>query len=257
MTPINQLSFSVSDLVNGIEVGTEHVPLSLLGDFQKDVNEFLRGSNREVNPTNVMIAIESGSLSFVATGLLAASSLWSDLSQIETSNVLTTIDTKRGSVLERWQTNALQHPNRRYKVFNKEKKLLITIDASSNFHQVDSVWVHVEKYVYGKVVDIGGKTTANVHLELESGETMKISSSQFLLADDDKNRLYRNALLHINAEQNMTTGKLRNMTLIGFETNQPKFDENEFNLMVEKGTKAWGDIPDVNAWLETLRGGKV
>ncbi len=33
-----------------------------------------------------------------------------------------------------------------------------------------------------------------------------------------------------------------------------KYDEEEFNLMVEKGTKAWADVPDINSWLEEIRG---
>ncbi|MFA5875225.1 MAG: hypothetical protein WC901_00860 [Candidatus Margulisiibacteriota bacterium] len=36
--------------------------------------------------------------------------------------------------------------------------------------------------------------------------------------------------------------------------NEPSYDENEFNLMVEKGTKAWAGVQDVNTWLEDIRG---
>ena len=36
------------------------------------------------------------------------------------------------------------------------------------------------------------------------------------------------------------------------EAYKPIFDENEFKLMVEKGTKAWSGVP--LSWLEDLRG---
>ena len=150
MAPKDQLSFAVSDLINNIEVGVNHVPLALLGEFQRDVNDFLRVSTREVDPSNVIIAIEPGSLSLVATGLLASTLLWRDLSQIETSNILTSIDTNRSKVIERWQKNAHQNPNRRYKVFNQATNLQISIDSKSNYHQLDEVWAHVEKYMQGK-----------------------------------------------------------------------------------------------------------
>lgn len=35
---------------------------------------------------------------------------------------------------------------------------------------------------------------------------------------------------------------------------KPSYDEQEFKEMVEKGTKAWADVPDANEWLEDIRG---
>jgi hypothetical protein len=43
VNPIDQLRFSVRDLINDVEVGPAHVPLALLGEFQKDVADFLKG----------------------------------------------------------------------------------------------------------------------------------------------------------------------------------------------------------------------
>ncbi|MDP2752464.1 MAG: hypothetical protein Q8O31_07685 [Rhodocyclaceae bacterium] len=40
------------------------------------------------------------------------------------------------------------------------------------------------------------------------------------------------------------------------EAHQPSYDEDEFKLMVERGTQAWADVADSAAWVETLRGGK-
>ena len=31
-------------------------------------------------------------------------------------------------------------------------------------------------------------------------------------------------------------------------------DSDEFKIMVDRGTKAWADVPDSTAWLERLRG---
>lgn len=234
-----------------------HVPLSLLRDFQKDVSDFLQGSKREVDPSNVMISIESGSLQFVATGLLVATSLMTDIRAINSSQTLTSIDPKRIAVITRWQKMAIQNPNRRYRLFNHSLKLSIDINSKTNFHELDEVWVSVEKYVFGRIVDMGGKKDANVHVELDNGKSLKIASSQKLLAVDEKNRLYRPALLHINAEENLITGEMRNMNLIEFETHQPKFDQEEFDQLLVKGKKAWSDVQDVNEWIEFVRGGKI
>lgn len=257
MNPINQLRFAVSDLINDVEVGPAHVPLALLGEFQKDVSEFLKGSSRDVDPMEVQVSIETGSLAFAASGLLAATTLWADLEHLKSADSLSLIDSKRASVVERWQSSARQNSNRRYLVADHSAKVFLSIDAKSNFTKIEDAWVHVEKYLHGKVVDMGGKTKANVHLELENGLTMTIASSHDLLAQDEQNRLYRSALLHVTAEENLLTGELRNLRLLAFEAHQPSYDDDEFKRMVERGTQAWGEVTNATDWVETLRGGET
>ncbi len=256
MKPINELRFAVSDRINDVEVGPKHVPLALLGEFQKDVSEFLKGAGRDIDPAQVLVSVEDGSLALVATGLLAAVSLWSDLEQLKSPDSLSLIDAKRASVVERWQGAARQNPSRSYLVADRAAQVGFSINSSTDYRKVEQAWVHVEKYLHGKVVDLGGKTKANVHLELETGETVTVAASHDLLAKEEHNRLYRPALLHVTAEENLLTGVLRNLRLLAFEAHQPSYDEDEFKRMVERGTQAWADVADSAAWVETLRGSK-
>lgn len=257
MNPINELRFAVSDRINDVEVGPKHVPLALLGEFQKDVSEFLKGTGRDVDPMQVLVSVEDGSLALVASGLLAATSLWVDLEYLKSPDSLSLIDAKRAAVVERWQATARQNPQRSYLVTDRAAQISFTVNSATDYRRIEQVWVHVEKYLHGKVVDLGGKTKANVHLELESGETLTVAASQDLLAKDEHNRLYRSALLHVTAEENLLTGALRNLRLLAFEEHQPSYDEDEFKRMVERGTQAWAEVPDSAAWVEALRGGKV
>lgn len=39
-----------------------------------------------------------------------------------------------------------------------------------------------------------------------------------------------------------------------FDAPQPSYDEEEFKLMVERGTRAWANVADSAAWVEALRG---
>lgn len=257
MEPVNELRFSVSDRINDAEVGPRHVPLNLLGDFQKDVSEFLRGSARDVDPAEVLVSVEEGSLAFIATGLLAALTLWTDLEHLKFPDSLNLIDPKRASVVERWQTSARQNSHRKYQVSDKTANISLFVDGSTDFRKSDEVWVAVEKYVHGKVVNWGGKTKSNVHLEMSDGTVLIVSAMQKQLAQEEHNRLYRPALLHISAEENLLTGAIRNQVLLAFESHQPAFDETEFQLMVERGTAAWSEVPNVTDWLEDLRGNRV
>ncbi|SMB27177.1 conserved protein of unknown function [Sterolibacterium denitrificans] len=258
MNPLNELRFAVSDRINDAEVGPRHVPLSLLGDFQKDVSEFLRGSTRDVDPAEVLVSVDEGSLALVASGLMAATTLWADLERLQSLGSLNLIDPKRAAVVERWQTSARQNPHRKYRVADMTAaRISLSVDVSTDFRRVEEVWVTVEKYVHGKVMDLGGKTKPNVHLEMSDGTVLKVSTTQKLLAQEEQNRLYRSALLHISAEENLLTGALRNPVLLAFEAHQPAYDEAEFQQMVRRGTAAWSDVPDAAEWLEGLRGGRA
>jgi hypothetical protein len=248
------LRFSLDDRINDAEVRPTHVPLALLGEFQRDVSEFLRGSNKELDPAEVLVAIEPGSLVIAASGLLAASSLWADVAQMQNPATLGLIDPKRAAVIERWQVAARNSAHRSYQVADKNNRIAVRINADSDFrNQIEAIWVAVEKYVEGTVVDWGGANKANVHLRVQGGKVLIISASQQLLADEERNRLYRPALLRVSAEENLNTGELRKLNLLAFEADKPGWNETAFNRLVEKGTQAWADTPD--DWLEKLRSG--
>lgn len=250
----NNLHFAVSDLINGVEVSPARVPLGLLGEFQKDVGDFLRGGNREVDLSEVFVGIEDGSFGIAATGLLAAAGLWSDIQHLEVSPQLDSIDPKRAAVIERWQASANKHHDRRYLVKGEYGNIVFFVDHTTNYQLVE-LWVDVEKYLYGRIVDWGGKTNPNVHLELTNGKSLKIESTQSLIAAQEQNLVYKQALLHVIAEESLASAELRNIKLIAFEQHHPSFNDHEFNLMVKRGTEAWDDLQDASIWLENLRGG--
>jgi hypothetical protein len=255
MKPANTLRFALNDRIDDAEVSPLHVPLALLGHFQNDVSEFLVGSGKDVNLHHVMVAIEEGSLALVASSLMAATNLWSDIERLQNPTDLGLVDPKRAAVVERWQNSARKHPHRRYTLADKAGAALIHIDADSDFrNQTAAVWVEVKKYLHGQITDLGGINKANVHLKLDSGKVLTIASTQKLLGDDERNRLYKPAVLRISAEENLHSGELRNLTLVGFEDHEPRWDATAFGELVRKGTQIWADEPD--DWLENLRSGQ-
>jgi hypothetical protein len=254
MNPSDTLRFALNDRINGVSVEPKHVPLYLLGQFQDEVQEFLKGSTKDVDPKQVIVSIEGGSLTIVATGLLAATSLWADVDHLQNPSALGLLDPKRAAVIEVWQAEARKNPHRSYALADSNKTLKARVDASSDFrNQIEAVWMPVEKFLQGTVVDMGGSTRANIHLRLDNGKTLIVASTQELIASEEKNRLYRPALLHVRAEENLKTSELRNLNLLAFDASQPHWDETEFAKLVQKGTRAWADMPE--NWLEELRSG--
>ena len=254
MQPANTLRFALNDRIDDAEVGPAHVPLALLGHFQNDVSEFLVGSGKDVNLHQVMVAIEEGSLALVASCLMAATNLWADVERLQSPTQLGLVDAKRAAVVERWQAAARKHPHRRYTLANQAGAAIIRVDADSDFrNQTAAAWVEIKKYLHGQIIDLGGTSSANVHLKLDNGKVLTIASTQKLLGDDERNRLYKLAVLRISAEENLHSGELRNLTLLGFEDQQAIWNEAAFGELVRKGTQTWADVPA--DWLENLRSG--
>lgn len=259
MIPSNALRFALSDHIGDVALSPSHVPLAMLGEFQRDVSEFLRGSGREVDPAHVIVSIEHGSFALHATGLEAAPNLWKDIHALQTGEALAVIDPRRAAVLERWQAQAKQRPQRQYHLLHGAGEAdtatwVCRVDITTHFERDQDIWVHVEKYLHGKIVDWGGKTKPNVHLELENGKTLTVESSQYLIAQEQQNLVYRLALLHLTAEENLQTGDLRNLRLIAIQHHYPYFDAYELSALVNQGTAAWQPIADPTLWLEQWRG---
>ncbi|MGY6519360.1 MAG: hypothetical protein ACXIUZ_11685 [Lysobacteraceae bacterium] len=252
MNPADTLRFVLDDRIDDATVGPSRVPLGLLKQFHQDVAEFLAGSKREVDPQQVMVSVQEGSLVLAISGLLAATGLWHDVTQLQGDEDVARIDDRRAEVMERWQATVRKHPHRRYALADREGVAVVRVDGASDFRKrAVAAWVPVEKYLSGQITDLGGTTKANVHLRIASGRVLTIASSQQLLAEQEQNRLYRLATLRVSAEEHLDTGDLRNLVLMGFEDTRPTWDEAQFDEMVQRGTAAWKDVPD--DWLETLR----
>ena len=249
----NVLKLAVSDKIDDVEIGPSYVPLGLLGEFQKDVSDFLRGASKDVDSKRVIVSIESGSLAIEAKGLLSAPNLWRDLEHLENSGSIARIDSKRAKVILKWQAAAKANTNRQYKLADSSGAIVLTVSADTEFKRADDVWVHAEKYVLGVIVDMGGSKDPNIHVKTEDGRTLTISASQAQLAESEKNRMYRQELLHVSGQENLLTGELQKMRLIAFQTYKPRFDESEFEEMVARGTRAWSNVDD--DWLENFRNG--
>ena len=120
----------------------------------------------------------------------------------------------------------------------------------------DNLWVAVDEYLLGTVVDAGDAPRASIRLVLENGQTVTVSASAEALRKLPGDCVGKRRLLHVVAEQHLGTGRLRNVRLIRVEEYSPSYDEAALDDFVAKGTEAWRDVPDAAAWVRDLRGGE-
>ena len=145
-------------------------------------------------------------------------------------------------------------PNRIYFALGTDdggKPLRIDRDTQIQ-HLAENAWVAVEKYVTGKVMDMGGKSP-NVHLQLsDRTELLKISATEQQLAG--KPHLFHEVTLRISAEQHLHTKELRDAHLIEFLPVSQEVDEGALTKLWEKGRTAWQHVAGATAWVEEIRG---
>lgn len=249
-----QVRISLHDESGGYEITPDRVPLSVLRSFVKDVDEFLRGDRGEVDTSELDVAVVEGSLG-VLTEPTAHPGLLRDLLHLANSEMTDGLNVKRRAVVERWQKAA--HGMRRVRVEISAPMLAkpVVINAESDFHADDAdQWVRVERYLRGEIYEIGGLRNVNAHIRLPDGKSIPVEAERDVLRADKTNRLYKPAMVRIAAEYNVATREYRNARLIEFVEHDSKLDEKDLDRLTQRGAKAWQDVPDASAWVESLRG---
>ena len=250
------LLLSLHDESAGYAISPGRVPLAALRGFTRDVDDFLRGSAQGVDTTSLDVAVVPGSLALL-TAPLANSGLLADLRRLAASELLDGLDSKRRVVVERWQKAARNRRGMRVHIAAAFLPEPIIISADSDYRADDAdQWVRVERYFRGEIEEIGGHTRSNAHIRLPDGKTLVVDAPRDFLRDDKVNRLYKPAMLRISAEYNVVTREYRQARLIQFVEHDQRADEQALSRLIERGAKAWAEVPDAGAWVDELRGGE-
>jgi hypothetical protein len=253
-----KITLSLIDRSAGYEASPDRVRLADLVDFTNDVAALLRGSNKEVDPHDLDVAVQAGSLAIETAPIMSAPQLLSDLRHLASSELLDAVDVKRREVIERWQKLAKSTKDLSFRIAAPFLGQPVVVSHNTDFHADDAdQWVQVERYVRGEVQDLGGMTKANAHVRLPDGSTLKVTAEKELLRSDKVNRLYKLAVLRVRAEYNVLTRELRNARLVEFVEYAPRLDEAELKRLTRRGEQAWKGVGNATDWVDQLRGGEL
>jgi hypothetical protein len=254
-----KIQFVLHDRVDGVNITPATIGLAQFNEFNHQVAVFLAGSDG-LKLDDVQISISDGSYKLTASlTVLLAAAIESDLLKLQRIDSLGEIDPKRAEVVAKWQTRAKSRSELRYVIVPEGLKTKpFEVSNATDYRMGEVVpWVKTEKYLFGTVMDMGGAQKANVHIRLEdSGQILRIGSSQDYLREQQQNRLYRKVLVRVECDQHFRTGELRNPRLLSFEDYEPSYDEAALDRFAEAGRRAWADVPDAAAWVRELREGQ-
>lgn len=255
--PRQTLSFFLHDEVEGRPLTPENVDLLTLHQFMGEVIALVQGDLSRTEIGQPSVSIKEGSVKLVSlVPVIVAASMYRDLSLLATSQDLDAVSPKRAEVIENWQARAAKPGSkRRYDTLAEvggEAPAHLEISEKSQFRhlQLDS-WVHAEKYLTGRVVDLGGKTRPNIHLVLASGESVKIDATEDQLEGADY--LYKAMTLNVSVKEHIRTGEIRQARLIDVVKPLREVDEDKLKTLWQKGKKAWAGISSPTEWVEQLR----
>ena len=255
---MSQISFFITGNVHGRELNLDNLDLRLFSEFSKQVIEFIKG-DQNLDISKFQVRIQSGSVAIAVAEKKDKfpDNLLSDLSHLEENTELSSIDPKRANIVEFWQNRNTDKTNLSYKIKHRQtnkKRREIIISNDTNYKRVD-VWVDVEMYLIGQIYDLGGKNKPNVHMELDSGESVKIDIDKDSLKKDKLNRLYKDQLVRVRAKQNAKDSSLlKDFKFISFEEFSQSYDDQKFNKLTKEGSKAWSSVIDGGQWVEKIRG---
>ena len=243
--------------MEGLPLTPANVDLLTLHQFMGEVIELIQGEAKRVEMGLPSVAIVDGSVKLVSivTPLLAAS-FHADMQSLAGLADLDAISSKRAQIIEMWQSRTTKADSkRRYSIAPEAERtdgMLVQIDRESAFRhrQLDN-WVRAEKYISGRVVDLGGKIKPNVHLVLPSGESIKVEASESQLQGADY--LYKAITLNVHAMEHIRSGQLRDLRLIDVVRPSKEIDEDKLKSLWRKGRNAWAEITNPTEWVERLR----
>jgi hypothetical protein len=251
-----RITVALIDRSAGYEATPERVRLKTLADFSADVEQFLRGDTKEVDPMQLDVSVRDGSLAIESAPIALAPILFRDLTGLLQTELLDGVDRKRREVLERWQKAARSPSHIVVRIAAPFLSGPVVVSAESDYRADDAdQWVQVERYVRGEIQDLGGMTKANAHVRLPDGSSLKVSTDRDLLRDEKVNRLYKMAMLRVRAQYNVRTRELRDARLVEFVEYAPSIDEEELARLTKRGALAWKDVPDATSWVDEMRGG--
>lgn len=251
-----ELLIALHDESAGYEITPDRVPLSVLRNFAKDVDEFLRGDGHDIDTGALDVSLVNGSLG-IRTAPTANPALMNDLRKLASDQQMDGVSLKRRAVVERWQKNARGARHWRVSIASAFLPVAIVISAESDFRADDAdQWVRVERYVRGEIEDMGGHSKPNAHIRLPDGKALLVDAAREMLRDEKVNRLYKPAMIRIVAEYNVVTREYRNARLLEFVEHESRVDEKSLDRLTQRGAKAWRDVPDAGTWIDELRGSK-
>lgn len=231
------------------------IDIAEIKEIISDVETFLyptRGDKAE--RPHISYKIEEGSARNLFYLPISGVLLFNGLStEIETRGNIDFLDNKRAEIIDKFQRRAAEK-NLEISFFSSSaKEPILKIDKNTSYFKIAATYIETEFILYGKINEEGGNNP-NFHLLTKEYGKLVVSASEQQLLEGEK-RLFKVYGVRAKGKQNLADGKPFDLKLIDYITYNPNYDEHKLDLLIERASLNWNTIPNVDSWLQQIRGG--
>ena len=243
----------IDGIVDGEKISPHTIDIALFKDYITDVSDIVKKTiDKRQTDEKVFFQIEEGSLKIVVlVGTLFITSFINDASNLKASCSYNNINPIYARVFEKWQKNAKSNETLNFNFLYNGQSIL-KIDKHSDFKLELDFYIDVEKILYGIIIDLGGKTNPNIHLDTENGSITIYCSKEDITNQD--NRLYKPAAIKVKVKQHISTFEYQGRyEFLEFYPYSGKLDGESLDNFINQHSKYWETIPDSAEWTRKLR----
>lgn len=253
---IGEIEIRVFGKSGNLELKPENYDIKHIASILQNVEDLLYPNSKGNRPL-ITYDIQGGSVKHIfKTPIQYVIGFSAILGQIADSNSIDFLDLKTARAIESIQLLSQQKDYEFQFITSVKEEVELTINPSTKFFKIESLWADAELYFYGILKDAGGKSKANIHLDTDEFGYLTIETEQDFLMEQDGNLLYKKFGVRATGKQNIETGEIdtRSLKLIELINYSSKFDSDYLTNLINKARPSWKGI-DTNDWLTNIRGG--
>jgi len=249
------IEVKIDGLIGNKPIKPIDIDIADIKEIISDVETFLypkRGDKAE--RPHISYKLEEGSARHLFYLPISSVLLFNGLSgEINNRGNIDFLDSKRAEVIDKFQRNAKEKNLEITFYSSSNPKPLLKINKETQFFKIAATHIETEFVLYGKVNEEGGNNP-NFHLLTKEYGKLVISATEQQLLEVEK-RLFKIYGVRAKGKQNLIDGKPFDLKLIDYITYNPNYDEHKLDLLIERASVIWNAIPNVDSWLNELRGG--
>ena len=227
-----------------------------LKELLDDVDTLLSSQSKSERPT-ISYKVEPGSVKNIfRTTRQMAVQFGALLTMVSSQNSLSGLDIKTAKAFEHLQMMSDKKGYRINISSTGMKGSVLVINPNTAYYIPQEVWVDTEVYLYGVLVDAGGKSASNIHLTTDNGKNYTISTTREQLQNEERNMLYKYFGVRAKGKQKIDTGEIKDdsLELIELLAYKPLYNEDYLDSLIKKATPKWNGVTDADQWVRNIRG---
>jgi hypothetical protein len=230
------------------------IDISEIKEMINDVESFLYPTrNEKADRPQISYKIEEGSARHLFSLPISAVLLFNGLTgEIANRGTVDFLDYKRAEIIEKFQRKAKE---RDFEItFSSSISDAKTLKITKNtlYYNVTADYIDTELTLYGKINNEGGNNP-NFHILTKEYGRLTVEATEQQLIEGEK-RLYKVYGVRAKGKQNLIDGKPYDLKLLEYIEYNPVFDKTELDILIERASKNWDTVPDVDMWLSQVRG---